>query len=409
MSKLKDIFVPGGQPTVTYVSRVSRAIESSLEKALDKGHMLISISGPTKSGKTVLCRKIVPADEAIWLHGGEYSNEKEFWDDLANKLELFSEEENAHSKASDSTTTGKLGVFGVGIDHAEKSQFSRTVRRRSTYTNKTAVLASLGKNSKIIIIDDFHYLDTSVQSAIVRALKSKIFEGLRVVVLAVPHRAYDAVRVENEMTGRVQQIRIQKWSPEELSEIARSGLAELNATMSDDLVSVLVDQAFGSPHLMQDFCYNASYEAGVKETSSSRKTISIADTDAFFQATSENTQKVAFNRLATGPRQRSDRLQRQFTNGEFGDIYIAVLKAVAATGPASRLTYEDIRPALKNILSEPPQAHEVTRVLQKMTEIAKELEGEPVLEWDEEEKALHLIDPFFSFYLRWGNIERPKV
>lgn len=50
-----------------------------------------------------------------------------------------------------------------------------------------------------------------------------------------------------------------------------------------------------------------------------------------------------------------------------------------------------------------PQSHEVSRVLVKMTEIARDkIEGEAVIEWDDDEKILHIIDPFFAFYLRWG-------
>lgn len=28
----------------------------------------------------------------------------------------------------------------------------------------------------------------------------------------------------------------------------------------------------------------------------------------------------------------------------------------------------------------------------------------PVIDFEEEEKLLHIIDPFFAFYLRWGNL-----
>jgi hypothetical protein len=26
----------------------------------------------------------------------------------------------------------------------------------------------------------------------------------------------------------------------------------------------------------------------------------------------------------------------------------------------------------------------------------------PVLDWEKEERRLHIIDPFFAFFLRWG-------
>lgn len=50
-----------------------------------------------------------------------------------------------------------------------------------------------------------------------------------------------------------------------------------------------------------------------------------------------------------------------------------------------------------------PQAHEVTRVLEKMTEIAaKDESSTPVLDWEKDEQKLHITDPFFAFFLKWG-------
>jgi len=67
----------------------------------------------------------------------------------------------------------------------------------------------------VVVIDDFHYMPQHVQLGIVRGLKDLVFQGLGVVLAAVPHRAYDAVRVEKEMTGRVVQLPIDFWSEEE--------------------------------------------------------------------------------------------------------------------------------------------------------------------------------------------------
>jgi hypothetical protein len=43
-------------------------------------------------------------------------------------------------------------------------------------------------------------------------------------------------------------------------------------------------------------------------------------------------------------------------------------------------------------------------VLLVMSKIAREqLEGEPVVDYDEGYKTLHISDPFFAFYLRGGS------
>jgi hypothetical protein len=44
----------------------------------------------------------------------------------------------------------------------------------------------------------------------------------------------------------------------------------------------------------------------------------------------------------------------------------------------------------------------VTRILDKMTKIAQGAKGEPVVDYMGEDRELHIADPFFAYYLRWG-------
>ncbi|WP_325177296.1 hypothetical protein [Pantoea sp. 1B4] len=67
------------------------------------------------------------------------------------------------------------------------------------------------------------------------------------------------------------------------------------------------------------------------------------------------------------------------------------------------IQYEALRASIRDIVADaPPQAHEVTRVLEKMSEIASNDEAStPVIDWEKEEQKLHITDPFFAFYLKW--------
>lgn len=68
-----------------------------------------------------------------------------------------------------------------------------------------------------------------------------------------------------------------------------------------------------------------------------------------------------------------------------------------------RVEYEEVRTALRELLVDLPQAHEVARVLEHMSNIqADEASSVPVLDWEKDERRLHIIDPFFAFFLRWG-------
>lgn len=59
MAKATEVFTPTDVPTVTYVERFSRNYEEDLRQAFAIPKMIVSVSGPSKSGKTVLVNKVV--------------------------------------------------------------------------------------------------------------------------------------------------------------------------------------------------------------------------------------------------------------------------------------------------------------------------------------------------------------
>ena len=411
MVKLSEVFVAGGFPSITYISRDEYQLESTIEDYLDERYKLLSISGSTKSGKTVLVRKIVPKQSSFWVPGGQVSDLNSFW-------EIVLEKTGGYTSLSETTSENKNTVSGRemsasikpgGMGGDIKSQFSDSEQSGASQTlSRTVPSASSAINQLLhymlpLVVDDFHYIDQSVQLSIIRSLKDPIFEGLPVILITVPHRAFDVIRAEKEMTGRVKQLEIPAWQTSELEKIAELGFKELKVRCDPALVRKMAEESFDSPHLMQDFCRALCKANDIRETQSSLIELQEPDDwQSFFRNMASDTSKLAFQRLAIGPRQRTDRIRRTLVNGETCDIYGAVLFAIASTGPKTRLSYEDIRTGLRIVLSdEIPQAHEVTRILEKMSEIAREeIEGEPVVDWDS--SYLHISDPFFAYYLRWG-------
>jgi predicted AAA+ superfamily ATPase len=60
--KATTVFTPTDVPTITYVERTSKNYEKELRDAFAIPKMIVSISGPSKSGKTVLVSKVVSKD-----------------------------------------------------------------------------------------------------------------------------------------------------------------------------------------------------------------------------------------------------------------------------------------------------------------------------------------------------------
>lgn len=173
--RARQVFIPGGQPTLTYNPRKTLKLEDSLEDAKDFLCKLVMMTGSTKSGKTVLTNKIFPKSETIWFDGGSFSSEHDFWLEIVQQLDTYVDETISESK--DNTTQGGAKVGGekqlllfklkgeASASHSVKKEKGKAQTRKGN--PKTIALQALRESKKPLIIDDFHYLPREQQANLV--------------------------------------------------------------------------------------------------------------------------------------------------------------------------------------------------------------------------------------------------
>lgn len=418
--RVRDVFVPGGFPRYTYQAREQYGIEGKLVDALDRLNKFIAVAGPTKSGKTVLVRKVVPSQACVWLEGGHISSVQDAWTQILAALDIPSQTVKSEGSAQEHAYSGDVDAgfrpMGVGAGMKLQKGAKDTVSRTSAATfaisaAKTAVDALLS-HQKVLVVDDFHYLEPTLQSELIRALKPAVFEGLQVVLILIPHRMHQAASAEMDVDGRTVTIPIPEWHSEELFSIGETGFKALRVAHLPSTLDALVRECFGSPHMMQDFCSALCRDAGIKAEyvgGPPLPAIKLPEPpDSFFQEFAESISPEAFKALRRGP-ERTNRKERELTAGGTCDTYEAVLLALHELGGTTPVDWTKLRKALQQLLTEVPQQHEVTRALEKMDEIAKKREGEPVIDYENGE--LHLVDPFFRYYIKWNGsiLEGPSI
>jgi len=387
-------------------------MESRFIDALDDGNKIITISGPTKSGKTVFCKKMLPEDQRVWISGGAAATAEDVWTAIIHKLdgatarqsEAYLSEENASELAGEASVN-LLAGSAKGEKRSKRATQKGTAKTKFRVSSPVHEAVDLLMNSgATLVVDDFHYIPEPERVRLVRALKAPLEDGLRVVFLCVPHRAIEPIRAERDMQGRIEIIGVPSWSTAELTEIAKKGFATLNVAADDRVLESLTLEAFGSPHLMQEFCRHLCRVNSVRNKQLLSKLLTFRDRDDFFRRALDNSAQDVLGALASGPSGSRKRVQRSFVNGESGDTYVAVLRAIANTGPKPKLTYNELRDSLRDILAdEPPAAHEITRVLEKISDISRKRFGERgAIDFEETHKTIHVVDPFVAFYMRWG-------
>lgn len=172
--KLDDVFVAGGQPSLTYVQRTDVDVEPILAKAIATPNQLVSLSGPTKCGKTVLCRHVLRDREFIWIEGGQVANAEVLWNKVAYKLNKPREV----TKTASTDSSGTIGAEALLKAEAAHSRSSGTERRFELDPMHTAI-DHLVTNKVTLVVDDFHYLPQEARQAFLQNVKGAIFEGLK--------------------------------------------------------------------------------------------------------------------------------------------------------------------------------------------------------------------------------------
>lgn len=263
--KVTDIFVPNDTPTITYVDRAEHKLEQRLKDLYEMPNMVVSISGPSKSGKTVLLKKVVPEDYLITVSGAGISSAEMLWERTLNWMGVPNETTTARTLGAEITASaeggGKLKVPLVAEGEAKAStgitgNWSRERGETRQRGGLEQVVAEIAGSEFAVFVDDFHYIRPDVREEVGRQIKAAAENGVKIFTASVPHRSGDVVRSNTELRGRVAAVDMAYWTVAELEQIARKGFAAFNGEVAPWVEATLAGEAFGSPQLMQSICLN---------------------------------------------------------------------------------------------------------------------------------------------------------
>ncbi len=155
--------------------------------------------GPTKTRKTVLCRQILGSSrQFVWIDGGQVKNGEDFWQRVSFELNLPSEMETTQ----ETETKAGLEASIPMVITASGSQLLKTSKtEKRDIASLGSAITFMTKEKIMLVIDDFHYIPPESRADLMRNVKGAVFNGLKVILLSVTHRVFDAIKAESELTG----------------------------------------------------------------------------------------------------------------------------------------------------------------------------------------------------------------
>lgn len=420
LNGIGDVFKPNALPDHTYVDRrideYGDTYTEQLQKALLNHGTLIAITGASKSGKTVLCHKAI-RNTIIDLSASQIESREDFWNQIGEQLELPDEIQIKTSQSENDVKknqiTGELSIkiaklnISAGKDNtgSKGNEISHRILR-----SQSSMMKYIIDNDFVLVIDDFHYASEDIQLYIARTIKTYLINGLKVIILSLPHRADDAIRLNPDLIGRTSFIEIAPWSIGELKEIGLKGFPLLNIAIDDVVLEHMAVESISSPQLMQDICFNLAYRMEKNNaTTVSREMVAVAlrETVKKHKQVYSHVLKAALEGPVQGKNKRTHYILQ---DGRQVDIYMLLLISISSDPPELSLSIQEIQRRFSNLLAEnnvkQPRSIDISNAVKNIKNIMKErAKNLDTIDW--KAKTLYILDSFLLFYLRcsddWKN------
>lgn len=388
----EEVFKPGTFPELTYVSRTSdnmdMTYEDRLRIALKKSGFLTYIAGTSKMGKTVLCKKVIPENQLISISGADFHDGEDIWDVIAKYAQIPLE-----------------GNMISEIITGSQQKTTTSMRFKSA---KEEVIAYFKENGMTLLIDDFQYSSASIRKAIAQQLKDAIGKEFRAIVISLPHKADEAIRLNPDLSGRISTINLKPWTNNDLKEIASMGFARLGIVCDDEIMNFLAEESLSSPQLIQSICLNIGLI--LQEQGPLNNAVLTKDLcKKAFRWTTSNFEYVDVARfLKIGPVSRGTKRKKyKLKTGETKDLYELILDSLAKDPPVTSIRVSALKERITQLLSPDetytPALGTLKSTLNHLTALMESKETELFRVFDVKDDILHILDPQFLFYLRWGD------
>ena len=410
-----SVFTPGKTPTITLVNDHLIKKQQAFEDALKQGGMLINISGPSKSGKTVFVKNIVGGENLIPVSGAGVTSADDLW---LRVFHLIGTPITASVTKDESVTVGIGGSAKVSgsvlVAKAEGAiNTSAGTISKDGSSNTIAIdylqllIKEMGGTDFVLFIDDFHYIERGTQDEVARQIKEAIDKDVRIACASVPHHSEDVLRANSDLRGRIVNIDFDYWPVEALKQIPEKGFAALNVDITAKLISSFVAEVAGSPQLMQSLCLNACLEDNIRNTLTQPR--GLPETAEYYSNACVRTAVSAdysstLEKLEDGPKTRgTERIQYRLNDRSVGDVYTILLQAIALDPPNLHFRYAELQDRIKRVCEkETPVGSSVTGACLHIAQLANDGQARAIVDWDATEDILDIRDPYLLFYIRWN-------
>lgn len=283
--RLEDVFGTSRDVPKTYVVR-QKVDQTFLNDVTRTKHIVLF--GGSKQGKSCLRKHALKADDSIVIQCHREATKAAIYEMILKQAGIAVEVSNTKTLSGGVKLTAKIEAEGKipiiakakGEGGAEasgefsKEKVTKTLDLDPEDPNEVARVLNESGFSKLIVLEDFHYLEPDIQQSF--AFDLKVFHEVSNLVFVIVGVWLEANRLtlyNGDLSGRISNINVDEWPDDNLREVIAAGEALLNIGFSDDVIKAIVGGCQGNVGVLQELCFRICEAKDIWQTCDERTVI----------------------------------------------------------------------------------------------------------------------------------------
>lgn len=284
-----DVFGVKSTLIKSYIER--EAVDEKFKASITDGNEVI-IYGSSKQGKTSLILNHLSEDQYVKVECSPQTQPIDIYKSILRQLEITYVESETSEKASEHSgkITGgfKIKIPFCGDASANGQSAVKDTHKLGEKTNYIEYNLALAQDvsellkkfelKKYIVIENFHYLELSVQETL--AYDLRVFQDHHIIfiILGIWREANRLIQFNGDLLDRVTEVPVEPWDPEDFTKVIAKGETLLNVDFSE-IKDQLIEESFDSVGVVQEICKHCCLVAGVSKTATNSVKITQAHLD----------------------------------------------------------------------------------------------------------------------------------
>lgn len=421
--KISEVFGVSSNQVKSYIER--EHVDNDFLDALESDKQIV-VYGASKQGKTALVSRYLDYEKNVVISLTPKTRVLDIYQSILRQsgIQLKSDSTQGSEMGSSVGVAAKfkaiIPLFGSGEAETTgeiNTSSSEEVNYREVPLNLelpqdiSEVLRESGKDSTIVILENFHYLDEEKQREFAFDLRNFQELNIKFVILGVWREKNRLIQFNGDLLDRVTEIPVEPWAKPEFEQVAEKGASFLNISFSKEIIDKTTEACFSSIGVFQELLKQICLLADITESQAEHKLLD--DLDLLKRACQNKAidytarHERALEAVAAGNRSTTakDGVQPLFLKYYLIKVILSEGYKGLETGMRRSIIQEKIQSIHHR--GDDVRASDMSNLLHNIAKTqARKSISPPIIDYDQSKKLLQIVDSTFYFFLKYSDLDR---